>query len=75
MIRTVSFSPDGERVAWSGNKGIIRIRDLKKGHDVGRFLGPTKGIDRIAFSRDARLLASAGMDGTILIWDVSQLPD
>ena len=74
LLSGIAFSPDGNRIVWSAEDGIVRVWDVKKGGEVGRFSGQKGIVLELAFSRSSRLLASAGNDGTILVWDLSQIP-
>lgn len=60
-LRSVSFSPDGQRIAAGYANGAAEIWQAKTGPVVQKLRG--KGpADLIAFSPDAALLASAGLD-------------
>ena len=70
----VLFSPDGGTLALGEMQGQIRLLDLRTG-DTHIMPGPTEGdgILALAFSPDARLLASSyGWTGSgICLWDVA----
>lgn len=70
LIRQVSFSPDGQRLAvGSSDKTaqIYRVEDMKP------LLEPPirheLGICEVAFSPDGKLLATASVDGIARLWD------
>ena len=67
--RWVEFSPDGKHVATCGDKWV-QLFDVTSGELVRQFSGNTKSIDRFSFSPDGELIASAGRDHTIHIWNV-----
>ena len=50
--------------------GQIVLWNAATGQQVGIIKGHGKGITDVVFSRDAKLIASAGTDNTIKIWDV-----
>lgn len=50
--------------------GQVRLWDVASGRELTSLKGHGKGVNQIAFSRDGRLLASAGTDNTIKIWEV-----
>jgi WD40 repeat protein/DNA-binding SARP family transcriptional activator len=72
----VAFSPSDELVATAGlgtpdDPGLLRIYELASGRLLGnvRVHGTLQDLD---FSSDGKLLASAGLDGDVLIWNVTR---
>ena len=51
--------------------GQVVMWDPANGQQLGIIKGHGKAITKVAFSRDAKLIASAGTDNTIKIWDVA----
>jgi len=51
--------------------GQIVLWNPATGQQIGAIKGHGKGINAVVFSRDAKLIASAGTDNTIKIWDVA----
>ena len=66
-IRTIAYSSDARLLAAGGSTGV-RICDLHS--DEMYVLEPlSHGSSSVEFSPDNKRLASAGIDGSILIWD------
>jgi WD40 repeat protein len=70
-IQGLAFSPSGELLAIRSRIGRITAWDLRTGKEAFQFepkLGPvasTKGSACLSFSRDGKILVSAGPDATI----------
>lgn len=47
----------------------IRIWDIQTGEVLEVLAGHTESVTTLAFSADAKLLASGSYDGTVLVWD------
>ena len=77
-----AISPGGERIAIGDNSGHVHILPVNTGaEEIGSereeisFVGHRGSVVAMVFNNDASLVASAGDDGTIRIWDgVSGLP-
>ena len=70
---SVSFSPDGATLAsgsWFGR--IIKLWDVATGANFAVF-GHTNPIAAVSFSPDGTILASGTSEGTVELWDVSEL--
>jgi WD40 repeat protein len=76
----VSFSPDGELLATASDDLTARIWDANSGQALFTLRGhghapvsipPFDGVIQVAFSPDGEQLATAGGDGTVKFWDVS----
>jgi WD40 repeat protein/uncharacterized caspase-like protein len=51
--------------------GQVQIWDVTTGQPIAAIKGHGRGVSKVAFSRDGKLLASGGTDNTIKIWDVA----
>lgn len=67
-INWISFSPEGDMLAVSGNDRVVRVWELSTGIEFVSFRhGPQSGN---TFSPDGAYLATAGSDKFIRIWDL-----
>src|SRR5436309_7888395 len=81
-VSQVVFSPDGKLLASACDDRMIRLWDVAAGRELRKLQGHAgikgKGVERgqivtsVAFSPDAKLLASAAAnEGTVRLWDVA----
>jgi WD40 repeat protein len=81
-VWSVSFSPDGKRLAsaagpygWRANQGEVKIWDMNTGQEVCTLRGHSQAVYGVAFSPCGRRLATASADGTVKIWDGTPLAE
>jgi hypothetical protein len=73
-ISSLVFSPDGARLASSGDNGATRLWDAHAGKDLSPFSG-AKGLfhtnSALVFSPDGKIMAANGADGFIQLWQTT----
>jgi WD40 repeat protein len=70
-IHTITFSPNGERMAAAGRNGKIRIWNVADGSSQKDIDTDNRRIHAMAFSPDGRWLAAAGTSPSIHVLDSS----
>ena len=74
LVLCVSFSPDGERIV-SADPDKIKLWEVETGQEL-RTLGGHLGLVRcVSFSPDGERIVSKSMDGSIIIWDATEMQE
>jgi WD40 repeat protein/serine/threonine protein kinase len=77
-VTSVSFSPDGKRLASaSGGRrdqgkeqfGEVKVWDAQTGQELLSFKGHTNAIRNVVFGPDGKRLATVARDNTLKVWD------
>jgi WD40 repeat protein len=72
-VKSVRFSPDGKLLATADHRGIDLWSPQSGRHvDLLDDGAPTKLMNDCEFSSDGKLLAAAGQDGAVRIWDIAR---
>ncbi len=82
-VSVLAFSPDGRWLASAAGSPLrlgdvpdparIRIWDVKTGKEVASFVGDEGFVSTLTFSPDGNRLLSGMHNGTVLVWDCTQI--
>lgn len=67
-IRSVAYSPKGDRIALGGNDGSVTLW-TRTGQRLQTLMGHQEAVHALAFSPDGELLVSGALDKTIKLWN------
>ncbi len=79
-LNDVALSPDGAILATADTRGVVRVRDAGDGRVVATLPAnpragrsparrPARGVNAVAFGPGGRLVATAGANGQVVLWD------
>ncbi|KAG1791036.1 uncharacterized protein HD556DRAFT_662413 [Suillus plorans] len=69
MVTSVSFSPDGTRIAFGSSDNFVWLWDAATGQPLGEPLqGHTAMVLSVSFSPDGTRIASGSSDNTVRVW-------
>lgn len=71
-VKTLAFSPDGQRLAVGGFSNSVRLLDLKTGRLLQEIAKGKDLVYSVAWSHDGKVLAVGNKVGAIQLFDVTQ---
>jgi WD40 repeat protein len=74
-LLSVSWSPDGRRLATGSYDGTARVWDAAGGQEVLALRGHSGLVYSVSWSPDGRRLATGGEDGSAKVWDAAGGPE
>jgi len=70
---SLAFSHDGGFLAIGNIAGVVRIIDIDNKRLVVSLPGQKARVNELEYSKDDKKLAAASFDGTIMVWDLTEL--
>ena len=70
-VSSVSWSPDGKRIASGSRDKTIKVWDAQSGTCIRTLTGHTAWVYSVSWSPDGKYIASGAHDNTIRVWDAS----
>lgn len=71
LIYDLRFSPDDTVLATTGYDRLIKLWDVRTGHELRVLKDHSDAVYGLAFSPDGKHLASASADRAVKVWDVA----
>ena len=68
-VFSVSFSPDGRRIATGSEDNTAKVWDARTGTSLLELKGHTKSVRSVSFSPDGTRIVTGSEDSTAKVWD------
>jgi len=72
-VISISFNPDGRRLATASLDRTLKLWDVETGQDVFTLRGHTAGLTCLAFSPDGNQIVTGSYDATARVWNATPL--
>ncbi len=69
-VLTAAFSLDSDILAGGSDDGVIKVWDANTGNFIHRFAEHKDSVQVVDFSSDRTKLASASLDGSVILWSL-----
>ncbi|HKB39714.1 MAG TPA: tetratricopeptide repeat protein, partial [Gemmataceae bacterium] len=70
-VRTLAWSPHGDRLASGGTDGLVKFWDPVRGTELGRMPGQQAWILSVSWSPDGKRIACATSNRLVISWEVA----
>lgn len=70
-FRTIAFSPDDTKIVFEHSRLGLHLWDITTNQSKGGLSGHHRPVTSVAFSGDGSLLASASLDASIKLWNLT----
>jgi len=71
-VRSVAFSPDGQRVVTGSADGTAKLWETASGRELLTLNGHNDQVLSVAFSPDGQNIATSSADGTAKVWEAAR---